>query len=145
MTNDSHRNALLHYLRTTAARMHTELIVYRANQEPVKLGAWNEDSTWIKAARILYHENERSICARYKDAKRFAFEESSYANPLVRPITPVEAIKACDCYDYQACETRDYRDTLARALVDMVRSAAVTSLPGYEQAKWGCDDSRFAA
>ncbi len=53
-----------------------------------------------------------------------------------RHYLPVEIIKACDCYDYQSCETPDWKDTEAYAIMQMLRKRAIYSLPGYEEAAW---------
>jgi hypothetical protein len=41
-----------------------------------------------------------------------------------RTLVATQIVKACDCYDYQACETNDYDQSEAAALVDRVREEA---------------------
>jgi hypothetical protein len=91
-------------------------------------------------ADILRAENVRSVRARYgaKAAEMFPDAPVVLRPPSQRAprLSPVAAIKACDCYDYQACETPDYDKTTAAAIIRVIRSAAVAALPGYEEAAW---------
>jgi hypothetical protein len=140
--SDSHLNAMLHYFRSTGGRMHNALRLY-AYGKSVELGPWHEDATWIKAMMILYDENLRSLNARYKDSEPDApFAPRSYVyNFGVQPLSAVEAIKACQCYDYQACETNDYEQTFARSLTKQIEDHAISRLPGWDAAPWGADAS----
>jgi hypothetical protein len=52
-------------------------------------------------------------------------------------------IKACDCYDYQACETDDYEQSIAHAIVSEIRAKAVHSFLEYEAAPWGITRESF--
>ncbi len=146
LTSPEHRNAMLHFLRVKGSHQYRDLKIYRDNQEPVNFGPWHEEKTWLEAARVLYSENIRSLMARYKDAENDPFNEAEFASPLMsqKPLAPVEAIKACDCYDYQSCETDNYKQSVACALVEMVRAVAVSALPGYDKAGWTVDDRRFS-
>jgi hypothetical protein len=101
--------------------------------------------------KMLVKENIRSLGARYpgrdfldgwkKDARRFKFKShrpaeivtAALANDPHRDkrgpinckdgarITATQILKACACYDYQACETDDYYDTKAAKFVNAVR------------------------
>jgi hypothetical protein len=125
--------------------MHNNLTIY-AYGKSLDLGPWHEDKTWIKAMMVLYLENLRSLNHRYKDSEPDApFEPRSYVFNLgTQPLSPVEALKACQCYDYQACETDDYERTHAAKLVEQIRSWAISRLAGYDEAKWTVDDPRFS-
>jgi hypothetical protein len=48
----------------------------------------------------------------------------------------VQIIKLCNCLDYQSCETPDWKDTRAYALLDNIRERAIRELPGYDNAPW---------
>jgi len=54
-------------------------------------------------------------------------------------IDPMALIKATHCYDYQACETPDYPESWAAAVMRQIREAAILHLPGYDEAPWGYD------
>jgi hypothetical protein len=80
-----------------------------------------------KMAEILRQQNTASLNHRY--------ESQDKTRPITfhftRPITPIEAIKACSCYDYQAGETDDYGDTQAAKLIAYIRHSATVALPGW--------------
>jgi len=101
--------------------------------------------------KMLVKENLRSLGARYpgrdfledwkKDARVFNFKScdpseivvAALANDPYRNkrgpipssdgarITATQILKACNCYDYQACETDDYYGTKAAKFVNAVR------------------------
>ena len=50
---------------------------------------------------------------------------------------PVQVLKAVACLDYQSCEYEGGRDSTARKILNLVEDAAVSALPGYEDAEWG--------
>jgi hypothetical protein len=85
-------------------------------------------------ASILYKANVDSVNYRYNDSESadgFKYRtEGVYA-------TPVQIIKACDCFDYQSCEVPDYENTTAAKLIDSIRRSAIRALPGYDSASWG--------
>ncbi len=66
--------------------------------------------------------------------------EHTYPNP-----SPVEIIKAAQCFDYQACETDDWKESVACKIIQHIEGTAIRMLPGYEQAPWGLDRSKAAA
>jgi hypothetical protein len=83
---------------------------------------------------MLLEQNIRSVNCRYSLDDRaetmYAFEPSDK-----RPY-PVQALKALQCYEYQACEDPDWENSEARAFWEALRRRAIGSLPGYEQAAW---------
>lgn len=111
---------------------------------PLDLGALRPSrGNWLLA--LLHAENVRSVRYRYPDAPESELpgmhDESGALLPPgdfwpVHNIDPVLVLKACDCYDYQACETPDYDETPAAALVRAIRRAAIAELPGYDAAPW---------
>lgn len=97
-------------------------------------------------ANVLYQENIRSVSARYPDDSI-----DNLPGPIHKPaeivvefrawitaagLKPVAILKMCDCLEYQSCETDDYRQTPAFALLDAIRGAAIRNLAGYEDAPW---------
>ncbi len=91
-------------------------------------------------ANILKAENVRSYCYRYPDE-----QPEDYSAPIelpafefyrTPPVSAVQALKACDCYDYQAGETPDYNSTPAHDIISQIRQFAIMALPGYEAAAW---------
>lgn len=107
-------------------------------------------------ADLLYQENVRSVRARYPDDK---WDE--LAGPCIKPLhmvvsseeshrtrllPAVALLKLCDCLEYQSCETEDWKLSAAFELLGLIRGAAISALPGYEQAPWDyyADEARAA-
>lgn len=107
-----------------------------------------EDLSWTDLGRILLAENERSVCHRYPDAVPgdapgscieaidYKFRTFDKFFHMLHTDVCLWTIKACDCYDYQACETEDYRESIAYQIVHRIRREAIRSLPGYDAAPW---------
>ena len=86
----------------------------------------------------LFAENVRSVNARYS----LSDDQGGYVYRPVNSgiIDPVRVIKSCDCLNYQSCETDDWRDTVAYALLQYIREKAIRALMGgnrYNDAGWG--------
>lgn len=105
-------------------------------------------------ANILYCENIRSVQTRYpKDTfddlpglihKPEMLEVSraecaEQYNDIRFALQPVDILKMCACLAYQCCETDDWESTLAYRLLNKIRLAAISLLPGYEDAPWEYD------
>lgn len=83
----------------------------------------------------LVNENYRSVNYRYHSNDKphvFQFEDVK--------CTAVELIKLCRCYNYQCCETPDWKETDAYRFVEKVQFACFMKIrdiiPGYEEAEW---------
>lgn len=91
-----------------------------------------------RIASVLYAENVRSVNSRYKEcdsAHGFVYR------PNLIDLSAVQVLKALDGYSYQACETGDWEDSEAFAIVAGIRSAAIHALPGYDAAStWSIDE-----
>ena len=94
-------------------------------------GKWITPSSPPMLGQLLLDENYRSVNYRYESDESGKFRY----NPIVI-CTPVEVVKLCDSYQYQACETDDWMDTEAWAVYHALRERAINRLPGYEQAPW---------
>jgi hypothetical protein len=101
------------------------------------------------AFKMLLAENLRSLEARYpgrdfleewkQEAAKYRFQDQR-CNRLKATLI----VKQCDCYDYQACETDDYKTTKAARLVERVRTKALEAggaIKGaaYDACPWGID------
>jgi hypothetical protein len=92
---------------------------------------------------MLADENAKSIAARYgpdEPAEMGAFTYEKHRDPRI-PFNVVALLKACDCYEYQACEHEEWKASEACAFVGSLRGYAWRSLPGYEDAPWCLEDS----
>ena len=89
-------------------------------------------------AQELLNENYRSLNSRYGDKDEP--HKIKFKRLMLHNIKAVDILKACDCYDYQACETKDYYESLACAVIKGIRRAAISKIPGYDNAGWGLDE-----
>lgn len=88
--------------------------------------------------QTLAAENVRSVCHRYAGDKAENYA-SFVSGRGVKPhviVDPVQIIKLADCLDYQSCETDDWKETEAYRLLEKIRNAAISNLPGYFTAEW---------
>jgi hypothetical protein len=82
-----------------------------------------EPADATKLGKLLLRENERSVQYRYPNdsnadlpgrigerARNYKFKRDE------RPNVRME----CECYDYQACETDDYEETVAHRIIQAV-------------------------
>lgn len=83
--------------------------------------------------QILHDVNVASVNYRYGDSvspQAFKF------HPYLELEDPIRILKACSCYDYQACEIPGYHRTEACEIIDAIRQEAIRALPGYDDAGW---------
>ena len=95
----------------------------------------------MEIGRILLDENERSVRYRYPgcgaDELPGTIGQEFLASYRFRPwpihaaLAPLTILKACDGFDYQACETDDYDASLAATIINAIRRRAISELPGY--------------
>lgn len=91
----------------------------------------------------LYREidiaNIKSLTARYGEDWEANLPHWLWTEDFYREfrISPVQALKLCDCIDYQNCEVADYSQTFCAILLDIIRGRCISALPGYEEAQWG--------
>jgi hypothetical protein len=110
-----------------------------------------DDQTYADLiANVLYKENIRSVLHRYQNDdldsapgpidKPMSIKTGDWS-PLKLCVKPIEILKACDCLEYQSCETDDYYETPAYEILNMIRKAAIQALPGYDEAPWGIEEA----
>ena len=105
------------------------------------------DEKKAEVCNMLLRENIRSLRSRYGNtADELIGEEGEITEEEYRELqhkyffkSPdmVQIIKACDCLEYQSCESSDWERTQASAFVDTLRRRACHKLPGYDDASWG--------
>jgi len=88
--------------------------------------------------QILIDENAKSVNHRYRQSdaperythKHIDLDWASAGVPVAHLI-----LGSLRCYDYQACETDDYSDSLAKQIIERLQSAVIRGLT--EDAPWG--------
>src|SRR5262245_14347801 len=103
--------------------------------------------------QMLWDENRTSIEARYPDTREdfsnatgpcdesFVYDRHELLSR--EPFDPVQVLKSCACYEYQACEHDGWKDSEAHAFIEALRDHAIAALPGYDNAIWGAPKPRF--
>lgn len=118
-------NIILEYLNRNGKRVYTHNNVFLID----------DLDHLTKMAQILVDENYRSVNFRYNEnTKPHKIEYSPVA--AFQELPPVNVLKACNCYDYQSCETQDYHESEAFQIIEAARTIAIHNLPGYDQAPW---------
>lgn len=126
-----HINAILTFANRANARLCAGVMRYDAsNVEDLQ-----------RMAEILYAENVRSVNYRYRQPASLPgivdeTERDIVFNFVRDAFSPVDILRLCECYDYQACETPDYEASAAARIVNAIRHEAIRALPGYSNAKW---------
>jgi len=107
------------------------------------------EQTWL--GQMLWAENVKSVSYRYRDDETSelpgvveeaegGFQYGDHKPWSSSPITPVQVLKACDCYEYQSCEHPEWKQSEAYAFIQALRERAIEALPGYDKAQWEIDE-----
>jgi hypothetical protein len=126
VVNDPHISALMRFacVHNIRAFNHNQQLIYAPGIEQ-------------HACELLLAQNYRSVNHRYKQDR----EPRTIVYDTMAPLlTPVQALKACNCYAHQACETNDWERTNAYHLIERIKSKAIAMLPGYAEAAWHLSD-----
>ena len=91
--------------------------------------------------KMLLAQNYRSVNERYKNEEQTPEYNFEYSLEW----SPVEIMKSCQCYEYQACETDDHEETLAIKFSRALCHAQIAKLPGYSKAPWGIEKKKSEA
>jgi hypothetical protein len=145
LVSHDHIDALLSFAKDK--RMKDRLAHYTGDQF----------ADWTKIGSALLTENVRSLNTRYPDTidnpenmpGKIGETYDGYSFRYFQPFMHMQhvkkcvwVIKACDCFDYQACETEDYRESNAATIVNNIRREAVRCLPDYDAAPWEINRDR---
>jgi hypothetical protein len=142
-----HIDALLTFAKDKRMQNELSYRIDRSAREPL---------SWTQIGQVLLAENERSVCHRYPDcipgdapgtigeeSLTYRFRPMAELATLPHTTKLVWIIKACDCFDYQACETDDYEQSITHAIIESIRAKAVHSFIEYENAPWGISRESF--
>jgi hypothetical protein len=88
-----------------------------------------------RIASVLFAENVRSVNARYRECDQaHGFNFKRVANML----NPIDVIKGCHGYSYQACEAEGWEESEAFAIIEGIEASAIRALPGYDESNAWC-------
>jgi hypothetical protein len=104
-------------------------------------GGWDLDAA-AQVAVDLYVANAKALADRYGDA--IDMDDATTLSPadamrLQRSpnYRGGGALKQIACYEYQACEWREFDGSGAQRACETARDKLIRALPGYEDAPWG--------
>jgi len=100
--------------------------------------------TQDKVGQMLLDENVKAVSIRYEDSQITDLPgriDAQYLMPYkfthsYRTPTPVEVLSLINCYEYQSCEDPEYYESEAHRFCNALKSMAIRSLPGYDEAPW---------
>ncbi len=119
---------------------HADGTTYHRRELPI--GDYDRAS---EVAQMLWDENVKSVRHRYPectdglpgtiDDGDGGYQYGEHM-PSMRTLEPVAILKACDGYEYQACEHDGWQHSEAHAFIEALRHTMIHQLPGYEDAAW---------
>jgi hypothetical protein len=96
--------------------------------------------TLTEVGKLLLLQNIVSVEWRYWEPVNNQQVDAFTFVPYTKPVSLIQALKLCECLDYQSCETDDYFDTHAykklQQIAQRITSTLITTLPGYDDAEW---------
>lgn len=133
LVNDTHINALLTWAMRPRWQAPAKYYYDQPDAAIPSTGVTFFDNL-DTIGQCLVNQNYASLNGGYGDTDpAHEYKHTRYSLPL----SPVDVIKACDCYNYQACETgKDYWTSEAHEIIDTIRERAIDELPGYEDAAY---------
>lgn len=126
VVSDNHINALLAYANLNDTK------VYINDGERSYSISFCDTTELQSAAEALKSQNVKSVAYRYQEPPA----DASITFRFVPEISHIQAVKACDCLNYQSCETPDYEHTAACQIIRTIRETAIHNLIGYKEAAW---------
>lgn len=126
--SDNHLNVLVHALFEF---VDGAAVVYDPDGKARYYEETDRDSR-SQVGQILRNENTWALSDRYGDDTLIAY---GYRRPATE-YSPVQILKACDCYEYQAGASRTWDGSEARQILTQIRKGATQRLEGYDEADW---------
>lgn len=139
VVDPAHIRALVYWATCTHFRDHSGPVTYYWSGSRRRISGDE-----ARVASVLYAENVRSVNSRYNESDTAdGFVYAAPKSAALRNLRPHDVIGACRCYAYQSCETADWTDTEAHAIVEAIKDRAVWCMPGMDDAAWSLTE-RFA-
>jgi hypothetical protein len=93
----------------------------------------NTDLELNRIGQLLVNQNFKSVNVRYNSNQK---PEQFMIKHFGKKRSAIQLIKACDCLEYQSCETDDYYQSEAYRIIDTARRRFIRTIPEYEDADW---------
>lgn len=101
-------------------------------------------------AHEMFDENAKAYSNNYSgrydsEVGTFTYDRETAIKARRGAFSAVEIIKSAQCYEYQACDSKTWDDSIAKRVIRAIVGHAIQALPGYESATWGAPSSREVA
>ncbi len=93
--------------------------------------------------QILVNQNHASVNFRYSEFEApYVYQ---FSPEIKTKLSTMQIVKACHCYRYQSCETKDFKETVAFKICEKIRETALShyiaeceyaNTPQYDAASW---------
>lgn len=104
-------------------------------------GTWRcWDGKPEELGQMLVDENYASVNYRYRGEEGGPHKYSFKFMSSPAKLSPIVILKLCHCYEYQACEHSEWKDSKAHDAIRSIEAKAMRELPGYDDAPWGLYD-----
>jgi hypothetical protein len=121
MVSDLHLNAIVAYASRHAGsvRINNERINITGNEQRIIdiLETANKESLHVR-----YGDDDVATGIKYKMTDKYQ--------------SPMQIIKLCNCFNYQASDVNDYERTPAATITNAIIKSAIYNLPGYDDLAW---------
>jgi len=108
------------------------------NSKELRCTATNDELAEV--ATMLWRENVKSVNDRYNDSdedpEAYTVNPDLFNTPL-SIVDPVQVLKSCACFEYQACESEGWKESEACAFIEVLRKKCIDSLESFDDAQWG--------
>jgi len=123
--SDTHINALLSWAKSTDTPVHI-------NTKRLDL---TKPKDFKYVGDILRDCNNASMTERYND------DPKEYTPKVVdvKRLLPINIVRACDCFGYQACEYKGWETSDGMRIIEQIKYAALTHIDGYDEV-WSIDE-----
>ena len=100
-------------------------------------GVWHYGIDPTEVGQMMLAENRRSVDYLYDEREPIPDYAFRRVDGIGEAIPWGQVALAIECFDYQACETPDWKESEAYAFCVALKDRLLQCLPGYGDALWG--------
>ena len=139
MCNPTHINAIVDYIYHNKLAVRGELLL------PAGM-SWEAVDSYQRATRLgqlMVDANVASMITRYpQDDIKEHWYKFNFKPNTGKPVSFVQFAKAVACFDYQSCETDEWRGSALQVSLNSAVISGIVNQPGYEDAHWEIPEIR---
>jgi hypothetical protein len=133
LVDPEHINVMVYFAMQSAGG---DVMSWRVDDDSEIFGCRAECAHYENRDRIgqmLLDQNAASVNHKYDEDSAYIY---SYQPPKFRDWQPIEIISATQGYEYQACETPEWRDSEAYAFCQALQRKMIRQIAGYDGSPW---------